>query len=34
VNLASTRVRALLVSVLQRDDTAAFGALVDLVLHE
>ncbi len=34
VNLASTRIRALLVSVLQRDDTAAFGALVDLVLHE
>lgn len=34
VNLASTRIRALLVSVLQRDDTAGFGALVDLVLHE
>lgn len=34
VNLASGRVRALLVSVLQQDDTAAFGALVDLVLHE
>jgi len=34
VNLASGRVRALLVSVLHQDDTAAFGALVDLVLHE
>ncbi len=34
VNLASGRVRALLVSVLHRDDAAAFGALVDLVVHE
>ncbi|MBK9266264.1 MAG: ATP-binding protein [Polyangiaceae bacterium] len=34
VNLASGRVRALLISVLHQDDTAAFGALVDLVLHE
>lgn len=34
VNLASGRVRALLVSVLHQDDSAAFGALVDLVLHE
>ncbi len=34
VNLASARVRALLVSVLQQDDPAAFGALVDLMLHE
>lgn len=34
VNLASGRVRALLVSVLRQDDAAAFGALVDLVLHE
>jgi len=34
VNLASGRVRALLVSVLRQDDGAAFGALVDLVLHE
>lgn len=34
VNLASARIRALLVSVLHQDDAAAFGALVDLVLHE
>ena len=34
VNLASARVRALLVSVLSQDDPAAFGALVDLMLHE
>lgn len=34
VNLASGRIRALLVSVLHQDDVAAFGALVDLVLHE
>jgi len=34
VNLASARVRALLVTVLSRDDAAAFGALVDLMLHE
>ena len=34
VNLASGRVRALLVSVLHHDDAAAFGALVDLVVHE
>ncbi len=34
VNLASIRVRALLLAVLHRDDVAGFGALVDLVLHE
>jgi Histidine kinase-, DNA gyrase B-, and HSP90-like ATPase len=34
VNLASGRVRALLLSVLRQDDIAAFGGLVDLVLHE
>jgi hypothetical protein len=34
VNLASTRVRALLAAVLGGDDPIAFGALVDLMLHE
>lgn len=34
VNLASSRVRALLVAVLAGDDPAAFAALVDLMLHE
>jgi hypothetical protein len=34
VNLASARIRALLGGVLTSDDPTAFGALVDLVLHE
>jgi hypothetical protein len=34
VNLASVRMRALLSAVLVREDPSAFGALVDLVLHE
>ncbi len=34
VNLASTRVRALLSATLTHEDPVAFGALVDLVLHE
>ena len=34
VNLASPRIRALLAAVLASDDAAAFGALVDLTLHE
>lgn len=34
VNLASPRIRALLTAVLAEDDPAAFGALVDLTLHE
>jgi hypothetical protein len=34
VNLGSARVRALLEALLGGDDPAAFGALVDLVLHE
>jgi hypothetical protein len=34
VNLASPRIRALLTAVLVADDAAAFGALVDLLLHE
>lgn len=34
VNLGSARIRALLVAVLAGDDPAAFGALVDLILHE
>jgi hypothetical protein len=34
VNLASLRIRALLTAVLADDDPVAFGALVDLVLHE
>ena len=34
VNLASTRVRALLEATLAHEDPTAFGALVDLVLHE
>ena len=34
VNLASARVRELLGAVLTSDDAAAFGALVDLMLHE
>jgi hypothetical protein len=34
VNLASPRVRTLLHAVLAADDPAAFGALVDLLLHE
>ncbi len=34
VNLASLRIRALLSAVLSHDDPTAFGALVDLVLHE
>jgi len=34
VNLASHRVRALLVAVLGEGDVAAFSALVDLLLHE
>ena len=33
VNLASTRVRALLEATLAHEDPTAFGALVDLVLH-
>ena len=34
VNLASSRIRALLSAVLSFDDPTAFGALVDLLLHE
>jgi hypothetical protein len=34
INLASSRIRALLDAVLVRDDPVAFGALVDLLLHE
>jgi len=34
VNMASARIRALLSAVLRHDDEVAFGALVDLVLHE
>jgi hypothetical protein len=34
LNLASPRIRALLTAVLAVDDPAAFGALVDLTLHE
>jgi hypothetical protein len=34
VNLASLRIRALLSAVLVHDDPVAFGALVDLLLHE
>jgi hypothetical protein len=34
VNVASPRIRALLVAVLDADDATAFGALVDLLLHE
>jgi hypothetical protein len=34
VNLASIRIRALLYAVLAADDATAFGALVDLILHE
>ena len=34
VNLASARIRALLAAVLSCEDLVAFGALVDLVLHE
>ncbi|WP_437597385.1 ATP-binding protein [Sorangium sp. So ce590] len=34
VNLASSRVRALLTAVLLRDDAVAFTALTDLLLHE
>jgi hypothetical protein len=34
LNMASPRVRALLLSVLCDDDAAAFAALVDLMLHE
>jgi hypothetical protein len=34
VNLASPRIRALLGAVLSGDDATAFGALVDLLLHE
>jgi hypothetical protein len=34
VNLASARIRALLAAVISCDDPGAFGALVDLVLHE
>jgi hypothetical protein len=34
VNLASTRIRALLSAALTHDDATAFAALVDLVLHE
>ena len=34
VNLASPRIRALLLAALAVDDPAAFGALVDLTLHE
>ena len=34
LNLASPRIRALLTAVLAADDPAAFGALVDLTLHE
>jgi hypothetical protein len=34
VNLASLRIRALLTAVIADDDPVAFGALVDLVLHE
>jgi hypothetical protein len=34
VNLASLRIRALLSAVLVYDDPVAFGALVDLLLHE
>lgn len=34
LNVASPRVRALITAVLVADDPAAFGALVDLLLHE
>jgi hypothetical protein len=34
VNVASVRVRALLSAVLANEDETAFGALVDLILHE
>ncbi len=34
VNLASVRIRALLSAVLAHEDECAFGALVDLLLHE
>jgi hypothetical protein len=34
VNLASVRIRALLSALLSHGDEGAFGALVDLVLHE
>jgi len=34
VNLASPRIRSLLCAVLADDDAVAFGALVDLLLHE
>ena len=34
VNLGSVRIRCLLLSALSGDDDAAFGALVNLVLHE